>query len=215
MSSKNHIFSEGPNGFSGWRPFTENLIFSRRLITSLFIMSNSDNSNSNNKSNSNKLIQEYEKEYDEEEEEEDCVEEITLEQFMQLYPGEEEKIVDLSHIKYRPYKRLPTKLSYKQIQEFREKGLDTPKEQLNWLNAKLLWNSLDQDQKCLLAAHLLGDELFAKGDKQALHLYTDDNEQKDGPMSIQFLCWWDDLEKKLADFKKPKIAQKHQKKFEY
>lgn len=53
--------------------------------------------------------------------------------------------------------------------------------------------------------------IIAKGEKQALHLYTDDNEQKDGPMSIQFLCWWDDLETKFKDLKKKKKAEKLQK----
>ena len=208
MSSKNHIFSEGPNGFSGWRPFTKNLIFSRRLTTSLFSMSNSDNSNSNN-NNSNTQQKKPE------------VEEITKMQYLheiakaEAEAKEEEKEIDLTHIKFHPYNHLPAKLYHKQIQEFQEKGIKTPKEQLNWLNANKLWNSLDQDQKCLLAAHLLGDELFAEGDKQALHLFIDDDKPNDDTITIQCATWWDDLEKKLADLKKPKMAKHIQKKFDY
>ena len=171
MTSKNRIFSEGPNGFSGWRPFTLNLIFSPYLTTSFFNMHSSDNSTQQKK-----------------EEEEFEPEELNITQFMQDQSDpESEEEVDFLNIKYRPFKHLPAKLSYKQIQEFRKKGLKTPNEQLNWLNTNKIWNSLNQDQKCLIAAHLLGDELFAKGEKKGLHLFT--NEQKDGPMSIQFLCW--------------------------
>ncbi|KAK8891286.1 hypothetical protein M9Y10_028494 [Tritrichomonas musculus] len=82
------------------------------------------------------------------EEEEFEPEELNITQFMQGQSDpESEEEVDFLNIKYRPFKHLPAKLSYKQIQEFRKKGLKTPNEQLNWLNTNKIWNSLNQDQK--------------------------------------------------------------------
>ena len=97
-------------GFRGWRPLTKNLIFSREVTTSLFYMSNSDNSNNNNNTQP-KILE---------------VEELTKMQYLQKIAEaeaeaeeeEEEKEIDLVHLKYRSPDHLPTKLSFKQIQEF-------------------------------------------------------------------------------------------------